>query len=71
MGERVPFIDHDPQTTQTAAQLPTPRLLKTHMPYAGLPAPVEAGDGKVSCNWLRCVTVHLHLDIRVCVLARW
>ena len=48
MGDRVPFIDHDPKTTEMAAQLQSPRLLKTHMPYGCLPAPAEAGHGKVN-----------------------
>jgi len=48
LTDRVPYIDPDPATTEMAAQLQSPRLLKTHMPYGCLPAPVEAGRGKVN-----------------------
>jgi len=52
MQEKIPFMDRDPQTTAVAAKMESPRLMKTHMPYGCLPAAIEAGHGKVNCDWL-------------------
>jgi len=66
--ELVPFMDRDPQTTVAAAKMPSPRLMKTHMPYGCLPAAIEAGNAKVtsglfsSCRRTRLLTLIALVD---------
>jgi len=73
--ELVPFMDRDPQTTVAAAKMPSPRLMKTHMPYGCLPAAIEAGNAKVtsglfsSCRRTRLLTLIALVDAQCDKLA--
>ena len=50
IDERFPYLEFVYPGVKEIQKMPSPRLIKTHLPYSMLPVELQSGKGRVSLN---------------------